>query len=294
MTVAVPPSIESERVAGATKRESELGTLFPEQMATGQALPPSSRSPRLATTLPTTIRPPEQMADIPTELEPKHATSHVGAEEAPRAAELGLTVTRVLKTPLAALRASMESLAKNLDANDPRRELLSGALAEVTRLGRDVEALASYAAPRPLAPIACSVEEILQGAVARLSLRDASRVTLARPAAAHTLVVDGPLLSTALAQLVRAALESSCDDVLLQARVEGERTTFVVVSGGDAQRVVVPRTSRSHQEASLTLGLELAQRDVVRMGGEFEREVSDAGRVCVRVRIPNTVSGRVA
>ncbi|MCE9593735.1 MAG: hypothetical protein K8S98_06045 [Planctomycetes bacterium] len=234
------------------------------------------------------------MADIPTELEPTHATSYVGAEEAPRAAELGLTVTRILKTPLAALRASMESLAKNLDANDPRRELLSGALAEVTRLGRDVEALASYAAPRPLAPLACSVEEILQGAVARLSIRDASRVTLARPAASITLVVDGPLLSTALAQLMRAALESSGDDVLFQARVDGDRTTFVVVSGGDPLRVVDPRSSRSHQEASLNLGLELAQRDVIRMGGEFAREASDAGRVCVRVRIPNTVSGRVA
>jgi two-component system, OmpR family, sensor kinase len=293
MTLRRRLDVDPERASDPAQSESVLGTFFPAGVAAHQALPSSGRSPRLATTLPSFTRPPEQMADLPTDIDPTHATS-AGAETAPRAAELGLTVTRILKTPLAALRASMESMTKNLDAADPRRELLSGALAEVTRLGRDVEALASYAAPRPLAPLVCSIEEILHGTVARLSLHDATRVTLARPAAPSTLVVDGPLLSTALAHLVRAALENSSDDVLLQARVSEGHTTFAVVSGGDPARLVALRMSRSHQEASLGLGLELARRDVARMGGEFESEASDAGRVCVRVHVPNGDDGRVA
>ena len=49
--------------------------------------------------------------------------------QAERAApELGLTITQILKNPLAALRASMESLARDLPEDDPRSERLQAAL----------------------------------------------------------------------------------------------------------------------------------------------------------------------
>lgn len=226
------------------------------------------------------------MTDSPNDSVRREESSSLQAHAAPQPAELGLAVTRIFKTPLAALRASMESLARNLDSTDPRRETLSGALAEVTRLARDVDALAAYAAPRPLLPLWCSLEEIMQGAVTRLAPRDAARVTLARPGEAPKLYVDGPVLSTTLAHVVRVALESSGDDVLLEARTNDESASFSILSGANGARVDALATPQSHQDASLGLGLELARRDVVRMGDTFELDTSDASHVRVRIHVP--------
>lgn len=213
-------------------------------------------------------------------------TSSSSAHAAPEPVELGLAMTRIFKTPLAALRASMESLAKNLETADPRRETLAGALAEVTRLARDVEALAAYAAPRPLMPLWCSLEELLQGSMSRLAPRDAARVTLARPGEAPKLYVDGPVLSTTLAHVVRVALESSGEDVLLEARTNEECASFSILSGANGARVEALATPSSHHDASLGLGLELARRDVTRMGGTFQLDTADASRVRVLIRVP--------
>ncbi|MBI5432656.1 MAG: hypothetical protein HZA52_07490 [Planctomycetes bacterium] len=232
------------------------------------------------------------MVDTPNERAHENESSSVAARATPQAAEVGLAVTRIFRTPLAALRASMESLAKNFGVDDPRRETLSGALAEVLRLSRDVEALAAYAAPRPLMPLVCSLEEILQSTVAKLAQRDAARVTLARPAAAPQLLVDGALLSTALAHVVRVALEGSAEDVLLEARVEAGSAGFSVISGGERSRLAALRAPRSHNDASLGLGFELARREVERMQGTFEVAATDS--VCVRIRIACQALGRAA
>lgn len=289
--------MELELESPAVPSESVLGSSFPGACARDQAFPGPGRSTRLATALPLPSAARNEMTDSPTS--PAHGSDRpsTATRSSPQAVEVGLAVTRIFKAPLAALRASIESLARNLDSADPRRETLSGALAEVTRLARDVEALAAYAAPRPLMPLACSLEELLQGALARLAPQDAARVALARPASVPVLLVDGPLLTTALAHVLRAALWSSGDDVLLEARSESGLATFSVLSGGNGERLEALDSSRSHHDASLGLGLELARRDVLRMDGTFELDTSDASRVRVRIRLPHQVrppAGRAA
>jgi hypothetical protein len=66
-------------------------------------------------------------------MEPLQATNipTSALRELPVPAELGLTMTRILKNPLAALRASMESLARELPADDPRGQHVHAALDEV-------------------------------------------------------------------------------------------------------------------------------------------------------------------
>ena len=57
-----------------------------------------------------------------------------------QANELGRTMNRVLRTPLAGLRASMESLGSELrdQGSENAADTLAAALEQVTRLARDV------------------------------------------------------------------------------------------------------------------------------------------------------------
>ncbi len=219
------------------------------------------------------------------------------ANRTPEPAELGLAVTRIFKTPLAALRASMESLSRGLEENDPRRELLSGALAEVLRLGRDVEALASFAAPRALMPLRCSLEEIVQGVATRLTPEQAARVSIARPASPSHLFVDGPALTSALTHILQVALESSHDDVLLQARQDANDTRFAVVENADHDSLALAMGEhewKTFKQASLGLGYSLAARDVARMGGDISVERSSRGSITVSIRVPSDASAQAA
>src|SRR5688572_10161041 len=114
------------------------------------------------------------------------------------APELGLTMTQVLRNPLAALRASMESLASEFRADDPRSTQLRGALEQVLEMSRDVDALVRLTAPKPIAPLACSTDEVLQAALRRLRFDQSSRVELANAAVGAALVTDAPMLSDCL------------------------------------------------------------------------------------------------
>ena len=148
---------------------------------------------------------------------------------------LGLSLSRLLVPPLAALRASIEALGGEIDREALPDTRLQSTLDEVTRLARDVQSLVELAAPAPLAPLSCSLEEIAHGALRLLSPSQRARVRYARPVHETRIETDGPVLSRLLVYLLQAALERSADTVLL--RVEGERgrATFAVVCHGPEQ-----------------------------------------------------------
>jgi hypothetical protein len=211
----------------------------------------------------------------------------------PDTAALGLSMTRVLANPLAALRASIESLAAGIQQEDPRGRMLEGALEQVARMARDLQSLVDYAAPRPLAPLRCSLDEIAFGVVRCLPKTLRSRLQLARPAQGASILVDGPLLSTCLASLSQGALENTSGNVLLQVRHESERTLFVFVQA-DAQGSYTPQASLLDgpvAESSLAVRLTVARRDIDRMGGELRVEHTSRGLTCVTVEMPNRAGG---
>lgn len=193
-------------------------------------------------------------------------------------AELGLTMTRILKNPLAALRASMESLARDLPADDPRSQHVNAALDEVLRLSRGVQDLVDYAAPRELRPLVCTADELLFSTLRMLPQEMRARVRLARPASALDLRVDGPQLCMALRHLADYCLASSCGEVLLGARAEHGALLFTLV--GEALEQV------SNHSVQLDLGLHLAGRDIPRMGGTLTLQRTARGATCVQIAFP--------
>lgn len=195
------------------------------------------------------------------------------SESAP---DLGLTMTQVLRNPLLALRSSMETLASEFRADDPRSRKLSGALEQVLEMSRDVDALLQLAAPRPLAPLTCSVDEILEAALRRQGFENRARVRIARPSAAPTLRVDGPLLAECLARLLEYALATSCDSVLLSTTRDGASTRFSIVA--ESASNATPGAAPSEQRrAALELGVALARRDAARMAAQLQIGRSELG-----------------
>lgn len=201
---------------------------------------------------------------------------------------LGTSLENMLGRPLAALRASIEALVGEIADGDPRASTLAGALEQVTRMTRDLQCLVDFTAPRPLAPLRCSFEEIARGVVANLGDEHCERLQLAYPGRGAAMTVDGPLLANCLASLARGALESAPGLLLLQARREGELVVFTFVQAG-ADRQYGPASmarERCATDASLSVRLEVARRDIARMGGRLCVQHTARGLTCVSVMLP--------
>lgn len=202
---------------------------------------------------------------------------------------LGHSMQRMLGQPLAALRASIESLVSDLDDGDPHGSTLAGALDQVTRMARDLQTLVDYAAPRPLLPLRCTFEEIALGVVQALPHAQRSRLQLAHPGRGAALDVDGPLLATSLASLAQGALESAPDSLLLQARRDGTAAvfTFVQAGAGDVYEPGAVGLERGETDAALAVRLTVARRDIARMGGTLRVQHTARGLTCVSVSLPD-------
>ena len=208
--------------------------------------------------------------------------------------ELGRTMNRVLRTPLAGLRASMESLGSELrdQGSSSAAETLAAALEQVTRLARDVEALVELAAPRPIAPLGCSAEEIVHAALQALPPSFQPRVRVAGPLPQERVVVDGPLLAGSLEHLLERALDEAGNNdwVLLQVRREPHSTVFAIARGGSSsilQPGPVGEGRTTPWDAHIDLGYALALRDIDRMGGELRVETTERGCTRAIVRVPD-------
>jgi signal transduction histidine kinase len=195
------------------------------------------------------------------------------------AGELASSVSASLRTPIAALRASLETLARDLEGEDPRAQALEIALEEVVRLGRQVQTLVEFALPQPLHALRCRADEIARGAVAFLPPPGRERVVLACEGAHSAIEIDGPLFSRALSLLLADALEGSCEPVLLVARCDEKEASFTIVHGHRAG-------SLAERGGDLALGVILARRDLARLGARVYTDRPSSGPASVLVRCP--------
>jgi K+-sensing histidine kinase KdpD len=207
---------------------------------------------------------------------------------------LGHSLERMLGQPLAALRASIETLVSDLEEGDPHGRTLAGALEQVTRMARDLQSLVDYAAPRPLLPLRCTFEEIALCVLQGLAPAQRARLQLAHPGRGAALEVDGPLLATSLASLAQGALESAPGNLLLQARRDGETVvfTFVQADAGDVYEPLAVELERPETDAALAVRLTVARRDIARMGGSLRVQHTARGLTCVSVALPGAAAER--
>jgi K+-sensing histidine kinase KdpD len=212
--------------------------------------------------------------------------------QVPAPPEMGWALSRALRTPLDGLRASLESLAAGLRQAriDPpgAARTLDAAIEQVQRMARDVDALVAYARPRDVAPLSCSIDEILHATLSALPVQVRSRVRITCPKPGASLWVDGPLLASALTRLLEASLSAPGRDdwVLLEVRRGDDEVQFRVFDGGVGS-ILGPRVERedSPRGAHLGLGGSLAYRDLERMGAALTLETLD-GVPHLAVRVP--------
>jgi signal transduction histidine kinase len=218
----------------------------------------------------------------------------------PAAPELGWALSRTLRTPLDGLRASLESLAAGLRQAkvDPAgaARAIDAVLEQLQRTARDVDALIAYAKPPAVAPLWCSIDEILHATLSALpvALRPRVRITCSSPGS--SLWVDGPLLASALTRLLEASLSAPGGDnwVLLEVRHGESEVQFRVFDGGVGS-ILAPRVERedSPQGAHLGLAGSLAYRDLERMGASLSLETLDGvGHLAVHVPVARARKGR--
>jgi len=210
--------------------------------------------------------------------------------------ELGPALVHGLDLPIAALRATMESLGDTLLRDQRGHRLLEGVLAEVDRLGKNVRDLVDYASPRRPAPLRCTAAEIALSAREGLPLQQRARVLTALDGTDKVLVTDAALLSRDLRRLLENALEASSREVLVVVHHDTDSTRFAVVDDSDRSfdedwaRSAFHSTKRNH----LGLGLAIAARDIELMNGTLEIQRTPHGETIATITVPDRVASQEA
>ncbi len=195
-------------------------------------------------------------------------------------------MSRDIHTPLAALRASLESLARSpRESSSP--DLANRALEQLARVEHAAELLCESTHPRELAAARTSVEEIARSALQCLREHARKRTTLALEEPRATIEIDAPLLARSLARLLDGALADGTQEILLHSHAGPEKLCFTIVDELDPAR---------HDELELSFEpssdgvahaeVAIAVRDIHRLGGTVEIQRLGNHRTCVQVEIP--------
>jgi len=212
--------------------------------------------------------------------------------QSPTRQEIDAAVAEGVRAPLAALRASMESLSHAFQADDPRSLAVRGALEEVVRLGHEMQALLDYALPQIAQPLSCSLLEIACSARSALPSEQRAQVLLAIEDRRARLRVDGTLLSRSIARVLETALAETRAPVLLRSRLDEGEVVFALVHATPPAWGALSSGTRFHS-AVTALGAELARRDVERMGGRFTLRNHPGGSTVFEIRFPAELADEV-
>ena len=201
-------------------------------------------------------------------------------------------LSRSIDLPLAALRASLESLNASLPGRDP----LGGIIQEVLRIGTNVRELVEFACPPCPQMVLCNALEVTFNALRGLTSEHRERVILARVESTGNLRTDPTLLAGGLRRVIENALEATSDQILLTVRQRAGETIFSVIDRSpasfDADQAITPflSTKKNH----LGLGLALTQRDLGLVGGSLCLDRTQLGDTCVVVTVPDEVKPEAA
>ena len=214
-----------------------------------------------------------------TQVHPEFTSSRESAPALCQALERGLG------QPINALRASMESLAREFELSDPRSATLDAALTSVARLSRNVGDLIDYAFPPEPRPLECSIEEILYSARFQLPHELWQHLMIARERTSATprLFIDGPVLAQSIARLVHSTIAQADPRcwLMLRASAHGPRVSFTVMVH-NAQDPV------GYQADPTGLCHSIAQRDLSVIGCSLTERVINASRTTFVIQLPES------
>lgn len=176
---------------------------------------------------------------------------------------LGVAIERDLRRPLAAVRATLETLCDRLVPS--QRASLLAAIEGLVDVDRAAEALEGIVGPRALAPLPCTLGELVRSAWAALPPVRRERIWLAIEDPEHPVHVDGPVFVRALASLLEHVCAGPAREVLVHAHGEEDTVAIAVVDDLKDERAVLP--TLPVQEP---LELQLARLDLRRLGGEID------------------------
>lgn len=173
---------------------------------------------------------------------------------------LHLALVGGLRTPLAALRASMETLVHRFEERDPRLPQIAASLAQVVHLQHNLQSIVDAEHPTALRPLSCTLHELVASAVNALVPDQRARVLVAVEDGDARIHVDGPLVSRSLMRLLECGLDARSDAALLRVRTSAGRASFAILHS----RFDTPEGSIEE------LVTRVAARDAQRMDGTFE------------------------
>lgn len=188
------------------------------------------------------------------------------------------------RVPLAALRASLETLAHRFEDRDPREQLVGSALALVVRLQHDLQTILDAESPPALRSLPCTLQEIAASAVRTLAPAHRARTIVAAEGGRARVVVDGPLFSRALSRILECALDRGSEPALLRVREDRGRASFSLRLPSSA----VPPGSID------ALATAVAARDVERMGGTFHHRSGPEGQTVIEIDFAMAAAGEEA
>lgn len=212
----------------------------------------------------------------PFELTPRNDARTSNAHEL---RELQVGLVGGMRTPLAVLRASLEALSYRFEPRDPREAQLTSAIAQVARIQHNLQTVLDAEHPVPLRPLACTLIEIVNGAVLPLVSEHRARTLVAVEGGSARIVVDGPLVSRTIMRLVESALDLGSEPVLLRASAHSGQASIAVLRPGAA---TLARTT--HDIESLAeLVRAVARRDIERTGGTYSERPAANDSVAIEI-----------
>jgi K+-sensing histidine kinase KdpD len=195
-------------------------------------------------------------------------------------------MNRDVRAPLAALTAAMEFLAGDFQEDDPHNSIIDSMLEELARLGRSVETLYRHSVPATIMPLRCSVEELCRSTITLLPDIDAQRIWLAMDQVDEGIFVDGPLLTHCLAAFLEDAIQRGSEEVLFHAHQSQNATFFAIVDDlvAESELQMIIEAAGGDEDLRDSFPVQLARRDVERMGGSVSITRSTPNQSCVMVR----------
>lgn len=200
--------------------------------------------------------------------------------------EVRKTIRLGIETPLHALRASLEEMGKDFPVDAPQIAPLTRALQLIDTVNRNVQVLSAMAAPADFVPLRCTMDELARSAVRGTSATIRDRIFFAVEDPKVFTKVDGPSFSRWLSNLLQASV-SRQGEALLRATTREGRAIFSLVSRPnpeqDSRQMELTTPFRREEDELL---LQVAESEILRMGGTFERSFSTPGTTRVTASLP--------